>query len=155
METHQEKKIFLIGHSAGAHIVSLIALDKRYLSNLEVDHSVLTGWIGLSGPYTFNPLAVNYIRPIFESVKDDINQARPISFVSENTLPGLIVHGQHDKLVSIKNSQALFAALKKINSPIHLLEVDAGHFDTVLGLGVPHIGNKKVENAVLEFIGSL
>ena len=60
------RRLILIGHSAGAHIVSLLALDPNYFKEVGIDRSVIRGWVGLSGPYNFNPLAIRYIRPIFE-----------------------------------------------------------------------------------------
>jgi acetyl esterase/lipase len=44
--------VFLMGHSAGAHIAALVALDPRYLRNVGAEH--VLGWIGISGPYALN-----------------------------------------------------------------------------------------------------
>jgi len=46
--------IFLMGHSAGAHIAALIALDPRYLRQAGADPQRVLGWIGISGPYALN-----------------------------------------------------------------------------------------------------
>jgi len=152
---NDNRRLILIGHSAGAHIVSLLALDPNYFKEVGIDRSVLRGWVGLSGPYNFNPLAIRYIRPIFESVIDDINKARPISFASVKAPPGMLIHGKRDRLVSRNNSLALYKALTGAGSKIDYASIDAGHFDTVLGLGVPFIGKSEVQGAVFKFIRSL
>ena len=152
---NDNRRLILIGHSAGAHIVSLLALDSNYFKEVGIDRSVLRGWVGLSGPYNFNPLAIRYIRPIFESVINDINKARPISFASVKAPPGMLIHGKRDRLVSGNNSLALYKALTGAGSKIDYASIDAGHFDTVLGLGVPFIGKSEVQGAVFKFIRSL
>ena len=149
------RRLILVGHSAGAHIVSLLALDPNYFNKVEIDRSVLRGWVGLSGPYNFNPLAIRYIRPIFESVINDIDKARPIFFASEKAPPGMLIHGKRDRLVSESNSLALFKALTNTGSKIGYVAIDAGHFDTVLGLGVPFIGKSEVQAAIFRFLRSL
>jgi len=130
-------------------------LDPNYFKEVGIDRSVLRGWVGLSGPYNFNPLAIRYIRPIFESVIDDIDKARPISFASVKAPPGMLIHGKRDRLVSGNNSLALYKALTGAGSKIDYASIDAGHFDTVLGLGVPFIGKSEVQTAVFKFLKSL
>jgi len=152
---NDNRRLILVGHSAGAHIVSLLALDPNYFKEVGIDRSVIRGWVGLSGPYNFNPLAIRYIRPIFESVIDDIDKARPISFASVKAPPGMLIHGKRDRLVSGNNSLALYKALTGAGSKIDYASIDAGHFDTVLGLGVPFIGKSEVQTAVFKFLKSL
>src|SRR4051812_9939383 len=59
--------IFLMGHSAGAHIAAMLNLDGRYLQNVGLDQNVIAGTAALSGPYDFIPrpsdLAVFAMRP--------------------------------------------------------------------------------------------
>jgi acetyl esterase/lipase len=40
-------RIFLMGHSAGAHLVSLVATDERYLQNIGLDLDALSGVVSL------------------------------------------------------------------------------------------------------------
>ena len=96
---NNNRRLILVGHSAGAHIASLLVLDPDYFNEIGIDKSILGGWVGLSGPYNFNPLAIRYIRPIFESVINNIDKARPVSFASVKAPPGIIIHGKRDRLV--------------------------------------------------------
>lgn len=50
------QRIFLMGHSAGAHIAMLLTTDRHYLAQHGVDPHALAGAIGLAGPYDFLPL---------------------------------------------------------------------------------------------------
>ena len=45
-------KIILLGHSAGAHLVSLLALNDKYLHSVDLDRSVIKGVVPISGPYS-------------------------------------------------------------------------------------------------------
>ena len=51
------RPVFVMGHSAGAHIAALLALDPRYLRQVGLDNcNDVAGLIGLAGPYDFLPL---------------------------------------------------------------------------------------------------
>ncbi|MBN9023922.1 MAG: alpha/beta hydrolase [Rhizobiales bacterium] len=49
------RRIFVMGHSAGAHIAAMIALDGRWLAETGSPVPV-AGLLGLSGPYDFLPI---------------------------------------------------------------------------------------------------
>ncbi|HUC87003.1 MAG TPA: alpha/beta hydrolase, partial [Candidatus Saccharimonadales bacterium] len=48
---HHPRRIFLMGHSAGAHIAAVLALDNRYFKALPAPHPRIAGFIGLAGAY--------------------------------------------------------------------------------------------------------
>ena len=56
------------------------------------------GWFERA--HNFNPIAIRYVRPIFESVIDDIDRARPISFASAKAPPGMLIHGKKRQVMS-------------------------------------------------------
>ena len=43
------KRIYLMGHSAGAHLVALVAIDQRYLVAAGADPAILRGVVPLDG----------------------------------------------------------------------------------------------------------
>ncbi len=45
------RRLFLCGHSAGAHLVALVALDERYLQAEGLPPDAVAGVVGISGPY--------------------------------------------------------------------------------------------------------
>ncbi len=50
--------------------------------------------------------------PLLEN-KDKAAKASPISYVSKDTAPFLIMHGDHDRTVPFNQSELLYEALKK------------------------------------------
>jgi len=65
-------KIFLSGHSAGAHLVSLLVTNSEFLRNVGIPSSAIKGVMAISGIYTIaNPLSENmndFSNLIFRSV---------------------------------------------------------------------------------------
>eukprot|EP01122_Echinamoeba_exundans_P016980 TRINITY_DN878_c0_g1_i1.p1 TRINITY_DN878_c0_g1~~TRINITY_DN878_c0_g1_i1.p1 ORF type:complete len:354 (-),score=85.56 TRINITY_DN878_c0_g1_i1:6-1067(-) len=88
------ERFFLTGHSAGAHLVSLIALDAQYVNAVGVPISFIKGVASISGIYTlshpmdggFNGWAnwayrKVYIHGTFGDVVKDWELASPITYV--------------------------------------------------------------------------
>jgi len=48
-------RIYAMGHSAGAHLVALLALDPKYLKAEGLTSSAIRGVVGVSGPYALGP----------------------------------------------------------------------------------------------------
>ena len=48
------KRFYLVGHSAGAHISSVVATNPKFLAKYDLDTSVIQGVAGLAGPYSPN-----------------------------------------------------------------------------------------------------
>ena len=72
--------------------------------------------------------------PIQEN-KDKARSANPITYVSKDDPPFLIMHGDHDPLVPLAQSQLLLDALKQANVPAELVVIpSAGH-----GFGGPKV----------------
>src|SRR5579862_822645 len=60
------EKIFLQGHSAGAHIAAMLAIDARWLREVGLEpRRDIAGLIGLAGPYDFLPLRDEVLKVIF------------------------------------------------------------------------------------------
>jgi len=65
--------------------------------------------------------------PAGEMAADRIKDVSPLSFVSADDPPMLIVHGDADRIVPIEHAQALAAALKKAGVPVELYVVKGGN----------------------------
>ena len=128
--------VFLMGHSAGAHIAALLSFDSQYLNDQSAATSSISGFVGLSGPYDFLPLETNYLADVFpEDLRAD---SQPINFVTSSAPPTLLVHGLDDKLVEPGNSTRLEQKLAESNIPVtmHLYE-DVGHARVAVALSPP------------------
>lgn len=52
-------RLFLSGHSSGAHMAALVATDAQYLATHDLERAIIAGFAGLSGPYAFVPEAAD------------------------------------------------------------------------------------------------
>lgn len=52
--SYDARRIYLAGHSAGGHLVGLLALDEQYLTRHKLKPAAISGVIGLSGVYSLD-----------------------------------------------------------------------------------------------------
>ncbi|MES2905555.1 MAG: alpha/beta hydrolase [Pseudomonadota bacterium] len=145
-------KLFLSGHSAGAHIAALLALDKSYLKAQNFDAPKITGVIGLSGPYDFLPLTEDKYKKIFpENVR---NASQPINFVSGKMPPMLLITGTSDTVVKPANTEHLVAKINASGGKAQIVLYEGvGHYGTVLSLYDRWLSsNMDVQQDIMSFI---
>jgi acetyl esterase/lipase len=131
-----ERGLFLMGHSAGAQIAALLALDERYLAGAVDPAPALAGFIGLSGPYDFLPLQPGYLEEVFPEDTRPLSQ--PIEFVSASAPPTLLVHGTADRRVLPEHSVRLARRLEEHGVPVTLRMYDnMGHVRVLAALAPP------------------
>jgi acetyl esterase/lipase len=130
-------RLYLMGHSAGAHLAALVTLDSRYFAADGRAPPFIAGVIGLSGPYDFLPLKEADVQDMFGPPLN-YPQSQPINFVRAGAPPMLLVHGLKDETVRPKNSINFAAALRAAGVPVSLkLYPDLVHADTVAALSLP------------------
>jgi len=133
-------RLYLMGHSAGAHMAALVSLDPRYFAAAGRPGPPIAGVIGLSGPYDFLPLLEPDVQDMF-GPPQNYPDSQPINFVRSDAPPMLLVHGLMDETVRPKNSSSLAAALRARGVPVTLrLYPKALHGDTVAALSLPARG---------------
>ena len=145
-------RLYLMGHSAGAHMAALVTLDPRFFAAAgQAPH--IAGVIGLSGPYDFLPLLEADVQDMFGPA---INypDSQPINFVRAGAPPTLLVHGLRDETVWPKNSRNLATALRSRGVPVTLkLYSNALHADTVAALSLPARGRAPTLADIAAFVG--
>lgn len=128
------RRLYLMGHSAGAHLAALVTLDTGYFAATGQPAPRIAGVIGLSGPYDFLPLLKPHEQDMF-GPPQIYAQSQPINFVRADAPPMLLVHGLDDDTVRPKNSVNLAAALSALGVPVTLkLYPKLSHADTVAAL---------------------
>ena len=133
----QTTDIHMVGHSAGAHIAALVALDRRYLDRQGLSRDVLGRWVGLTGPYAFHPFEIRSVRDVFAGL-DNEDPARPITFVGPGAPPALLLHGRGDTTVYPINSQELAAAMSEAGTKASAYFYDSvGHGPLVVSITEP------------------
>lgn len=127
-------RVFVMGHSAGAHIVALLATDQRYLAAVGLAPRDLAGVVALAGPYDFLPLTDPKLREVFGE-QTDWPASQPINFVNGDEPPFLLLHGRKDRTVWALNSERLQAKLTAAGSQARYVPVDGtGHIGILLSL---------------------
>jgi len=147
--------IFVMGHSAGAHIGALLSLDPSYARAVGVPDGTIKGFIGLAGPYAMVPSQVASVRDIFAGLPDE-NVARPVRFVSTAAPPALLLYGLDDKTVARANAATLSDLLRGAGRDVTLREYpDVGHAGLVIALVSPFPGRAPVLEDAAGFVARI
>jgi acetyl esterase/lipase len=104
-------RLFVMGHSAGAYIAAMLALDERWLDAVAPvpKQRIIAGLIGISGPYDFLPLRDGTLATIFGGANR--LETQPISYVSATAPPAFLATGARDRMVDPGNSHRLATRL--------------------------------------------
>jgi acetyl esterase/lipase len=128
------QRIDIAGHSAGAYIGAMLALDRHYLADAGVDPAAIRAAAVLSGPYDFYPFTEQRSRDALGAWPRPL-ETQPIHFVRPDAPPMLLMHGTADTVVRPRNSQRLAAALKRAGAEAELkLYPGKSHIDTIKSL---------------------
>ena len=103
------RAIILVGHSAGAYIAAMLALDQRWLD--VAGQSALAGVVGLAGPYDFLPLHSAVLEAIFAPA-GDLAVSQPITYARGDAAPMLLLSGLSDTTVRPENSRRLSTEIR-------------------------------------------
>lgn len=145
-------RIFVAGHSAGAHIATLLALDGRYLEATGNDRGSLAGLIALAGPHAFDPLQYRSVRDVFAHLPDP-DEARPIAFADGDAPRTLLLHGTGDTTVALWNSERLAQAIETMGGRVKLVTYDdIGHARLLLGFLRPLRARPPILDAIVAFV---
>ena len=98
-------RLGVIGHSAGAYLAMMVALDRRYMAAVEAP-GLIRAAAGLSGPYDFTPFDVDASINAFGRAPDP-TLTQPITFVRRDSPPLWLAHGEADTVVRPRNSISL------------------------------------------------
>jgi acetyl esterase/lipase len=143
-------EIFLCGHSAGGHLVALLATDDAYLKAVGLGVDAIRGVIPISGVYQIaeSSRLFDTMFGVDARVRRD---ASPIAHVRADAPPFLIVCADHDiSLCGPDCSKRFCQALREHHADAEFLEVKERNHLTVL-LDVLS-DNDPLARAILDFI---
>lgn len=147
-------KLFLMGHSAGAHIAAMLNFDARFLRAAGVEPSSIKGFIGLAGPYDFLPLDTARLQAIFAPA-ERYADSQPINFVDGGEPPSLLLHGLADATVWPRNSQHLAAKIRERGGRVaERYYAGVGHGGILAGLSVYYRNRRTVLEEIGNFVDS-
>ena len=125
------RRVFVVGHSAGAYNAAMLALAPEYLAAAGDDRDAIAGTVGIAGPYDFLPIKRADIRAVFASVPD-LSVTQPIGYADGRNRPLLLLHGDADETVLPRNSAALAARIAAQGGRVALkLYPGVGHLGIV------------------------
>jgi len=90
-------RLGVLGHSAGAHLAMMIALDRRYMAAVERP-DLIRAAAGLAGPYDFLPFDVPASVNAFGRTPDP-TLTQPVTFARADAPPLWLGHGTDDTVV--------------------------------------------------------
>ncbi len=130
------QQIYLIGHSAGAHIAAMLSMDPRFLAAEDAAVEDIEGLVGLAGPYDFLPIKDPIVKDVF--AVENLEATQPITYASKRAPRTLLLTGDDDETVLPRNSTRLGDAIKDAGgqSEVRIYE-RVGHVGIVLGLAAP------------------
>lgn len=125
----------LLGHSAGAHIAMLLALDARWLRAARAPAPRAA--IGLAGPYDFMPLPPGTgLDAIFGGA--NVPESQPVTFARQPGPPILLLHGTADRVTPVSQSERLAALRRAAGQQADLVTLrGVGHTEILHGLRGP------------------
>jgi acetyl esterase/lipase len=146
------QKIYLMGHSAGAHIATMLALDNEFLQKIGGDSHWLRGVIGVAGPYDFIPFTFDYMHDLF-GPEANYAQSQPVNYARADAPPLLLLHGMTDTNVLPRNTIKLVAAMQRQggNVQAHYYE-GVNHTDIIAAMSTPARGRAPTLADMKKFI---
>ena len=147
------RRVFVMGHSAGAYNAAMVALDERWLAAQGKSPAALAGWIGLAGPYNFLPIRTLAVQPVFghPNVAPD---TQPVNHAAGSRLPALLLAAAQDELVNPRrNSETLVGLLRAAGAPVQWQAFDGvGHISLLAALAWPLRALAPVLTVVRDFV---
>jgi len=152
------EQLFLCGHSAGGHLVSLLATDPQYLKAEGLNSSHIKGVVSVSGVYEIPHLDLNFfsgkpspksssglsefldqfdlqlspLSPVFGSDGKVLRNASPINHVKPGLPPFLLINAVDDLPLLPEMAQDFAATLKKAKCEVQTLLVSDRDHETVM-----------------------
>lgn len=143
-------RIFIGGHSAGAHLAAMLAYDTGLLSAAGERADALRGYVGFAGIYDLNELVrrfpsyrVEFLQLAFGADETTWRMASPQHLLATGAVPHkrpwLLLHSREDELVDIEQSRRFQKALEKQGIVVRWLPLErVSHFGVIGELSIPH-----------------
>ena len=143
--------IVVMGHSAGAHTVALLALDARYFRDVGLPRDAVKGYVSLAGP-----VDTIWTAPDVQELmgpRDGWPNTYPYTFVDGTAPPLLLLHGERDSVVTAGNSIRLAQRIRTRGGCVKLqVYPGIGHIQIALALTFPALELAPVTRDVVEFL---
>ena len=119
--------IVVVGPSAGAHLTSILCYSKADQDRYGVDISNVIGYIGFGGPYCFEKCQDFAIRTLLNMLfakEYDRKQGEPVSLMTKNDIPMLLIQSEHDGVLDFGNAVAFGKKAGELGNKCELYRVE-------------------------------
>jgi arylformamidase len=148
IRTGRAEKILISGHSSGAHMAALLAMQDW--AALGVDAAAFLGFVCISGPYDLEPVLLSSRRSYIDLSEAEARQMSPILYAGRSCLPLHLLYGSRESPEFIRQSRAFAKALESENKLAACLEIPGkNHFEIMDSLADP---NEAVAQYVLKLL---
>lgn len=146
------RRIYVAGHSAGAHLAAMLAYDPARLERVGLPRDTVRGCIGLSGPYVLNPNDAT-LNEIFRAPYT-IADWQPVQRVRAGAPPALLLHGESDTVVEVAHARRMAQQLRSLGVGVSLRTyAGRGHRDTVAAFASASPNKLPVLDEIRHFVG--
>lgn len=144
-------RVALSGHSAGAYIAAMLALDERWLRAEAVDPGIVRAAAPMCGPYDFYPFTGRAIAAMQGARAPAMTQ--PIHFARSDAPPMLLITAGDDTQVRARNAINLTARLRVLGAPVEHRDYHGlTHENVAMALSVPFRGKAPVLADTVAFL---
>ena len=162
------ERIAAMGGSAGGHLVALLGTsgdrpgwpEERYQEDYAGQSSAVQAVVDLFGPadlaggYNIQSVAAT-LRPVFGDDPAALATFSPVTYITSAAPPFLILHGDQDRLVPLRQSQILQERLSAAGVPAELVVVkNAGHGFAPSG-GRPDPDIEQLAETIIAFLSGI
>ncbi len=153
---YDAKRIYLAGHSAGAHLAALVALDGSYLGAHRLSPRSLAGVLAFSGIYDLRPKPESAeqqklaVRQAFGETPEKFASSSPVTHARADAPPFLILGAENDFPGFLVDGKRFADALRNADHKqvMQLLLPDHDHFSLVQSIGQ----DAEVHSLLLDFL---
>jgi len=135
----------LMGHSSGAHLAALVALEPSYLAAEGLSLAVVRRVVGVSGvaydlDERYGDMCVTpFFTPVFGTDFSRWKLAAPIQYIARSSPPFLLIHGLADTEAPPATTELFAAAFQAVGVPTQLVLIpDEGHV-SVMFAAAPYV----------------
>lgn len=148
-------KLILMGHSAGAYNAAMLALNPAILKKSDADRAWIRGFIGLAGPYDFLPIIDPIVQTVF-GAREQWPLTQPIRYVDAHAPPMLLLAGEDDDIVYVKNTNNLAREIVNHHGQVtKVIYPSMSHVKIVAQMSTWIPGHQKLMSEINQFISNV
>ena len=149
-QNHIRPDLYVMGHSAGAHIGALAVADPKYLKKAGGNAGKIIAFAGLAGPYDFTPKAAD-LKDMF-GPPEHYEKMQVTTFITGTEPPMFLLYGGQDDLVDKSNMTKLAKAIEQKGGRVQTKTYpDYDHITLMASLTWMIDRKNQVANDILEF----